>query len=119
MEKRSFAVLLKEIEQWVADGKNIRMEDSPYSETEYLSKVDRHNDKLAALAHKFFDGTARIFATADEIATARYWHGSDHIEFDDVAVVSETNEGGRWVQGWLWVYDDDMPGEDDEEDDDD
>ena len=41
-------------------------------------------------------------------ARRMYAAGSDNdIEVDDDAEVHENNEGGAWVQGWLYVRDDD------------
>ena len=41
-------------------------------------------------------------ATESQISQARAIHGSDDLEIDRGAMVSETDDG-FWVQAWVWV----------------
>lgn len=44
------------------------------------------------------------------IEAARTLYGSDgQIEIDDNALISTGGDSGAYVQGWLWVYDTDLP----------
>lgn len=56
-------------------------------------------------------------ATPDERDRAWHLHGSDDIEIDDNALASRADgEHGVWVQGWLWVPDEEHEDEDEDED---
>lgn len=53
------------------------------------------------------------FATAEEVQRARELHCDDSDntrEIDEPAKASH-GDGGRWVQGWFYVSDSDMPGD--------
>ncbi len=41
--------------------------------------------------------------TEARIATARETYANDEVEVDDDAAFSESENGGVWVQGWLYV----------------
>jgi hypothetical protein len=43
-------------------------------------------------------------AAADQLAAARGTYGSDEIEIDDDAGISDPADGtGYWVQAWVWI----------------
>lgn len=53
-------------------------------------------------------------AAAKEVRRARELHcdNSDNPRKIDEPAKASRGDGGRWVQGWMWVGDDDMPGDD-------
>jgi hypothetical protein len=44
-------------------------------------------------------------ATPEQIAAARRLHECDEVEIDNVAATSPTDEGGTWIQAWVWLPD--------------
>ena len=59
---------------------------------------------IAALAKAIEDADA-VPARFREMARAE-WEKDGEIEIDDDAVISESEDGGAYVQAWVWVYDD-------------
>lgn len=53
----------------------------------------------------------RCPATPEQIERAREEHGSDEINIDSDAEVSDAGEEGYWVQAWVW-----LPADEDDED---
>lgn len=47
----------------------------------------------------------KTLATTEQIQRARDEHGSDEVEIDDGAEISE-GDGGVWVQAWVWLEND-------------
>lgn len=89
-----------------------------------LAFVNDAANKLAPDLRQIFDEPIAP-SDADWIEAAKeIWEGSnsDHdVEIQDNAVVSESDSGGAWVQGWLWVANEQnpaLPGIPDDEDED-
>jgi hypothetical protein len=69
---------------------------------------DVNIDLIRAQARAALDLHAEVKATPAEIETARsLFDQGDEIEVDDDALTSRPggDEGGIWVQGWLWCPD--------------
>ena len=57
--------------------------------------------------------TTRPTLTDDQYrdAAKRMYHEEGKTEIDDGATVSVSEDGGAYVQAWVWVYDSDVTGE--------
>jgi hypothetical protein len=44
------------------------------------------------------------YATDKEIAIAREVYGNEWVCIDEGAPASRTNDGGTWIQAWVWIH---------------
>jgi hypothetical protein len=65
-------------------------------------------DRLIALARERSQRQTKETQRQDAIYRAlawEEWHRDGEVEVDDNAVVSVSDDGGAYVQAWVWVYD--------------
>lgn len=82
-----------------------------------LSDADFANLRAAVTGYEHLSNLlnqAGIFtpATEEQIAAARDEYGSDDIQIDSDAQISEADDG-YWVQAWVWI---DAPEEEEDDD---